>query len=72
MKSGKTVEGSGRGLIRITILFGLECIRETMKKINEDSGSPGRGLNRRPPTYETGMLTNPLRPLLFMFSNSLR
>jgi hypothetical protein len=35
----------------------LEGLRETMKRLSQDSWSPGRDLNLGPPIYEAGVLT---------------
>jgi hypothetical protein len=39
----------------------LEGPRKTVQNLSQDSWSPGRDLNPRPPEYEAGVLTTRLR-----------
>jgi hypothetical protein len=51
----------GHGIIRYYLGICMKGLRETTKNLSQDSRSPGRDLNPKPPEYESGMLTT--RPL---------
>jgi hypothetical protein len=55
---GNDSKGSGRGLILNKYpSIRLEELRSATKFLNQDSRSPGRDLNPRPPEYESGAST---------------
>jgi hypothetical protein len=63
---GNDSKGSGRGLILKKYLsIRLEELRTATKFLNQDSRSPGRDLNPRPPEYESGALTTRPRRLCY-------